>query len=256
MRLQQIRNATVIVESAGTRLLVDPWLENKGAGFTATCPWPERNVPSPLVNLPCSVDEVLENIDAVIVTHVHPDHFGKYDAAFFDHALPMFVQNKMDQDALAGWGFGNVQVISDTGISFGVLSLIRVPAQHGLTPELDCGPAMGVVTKAPEEPTLYLAGDTIWYPAVAKSLEDVHPDVTVLNCCGATLATRGRIIMDEEDVLKVCEVAPWTTVVASHMDTVNHGRVPRAYLRTFVDRLGIGKQVLIPKDGEWLTFAY
>ncbi len=62
MRLQQIRNATVIVESVGTRLLVDPWLENKGAGFTATCPWPERNVPSPLVNLPCFVDEVLENI--------------------------------------------------------------------------------------------------------------------------------------------------------------------------------------------------
>lgn len=235
--------------------MVDPWLEDKGAGFTAICPWPERNVPSPLVDLPCPVDEVLEDIDAVVVTHVHPDHFGEYDAKFLDHALPMFVQNEADQDTLASWGFSDVRVLSETGVSFGALSLIRVPAQHGLTPELDCGPAMGVIVKAPGEPTLYLDGDTIWYPAVAKTLQDFHPDIAVLNCCGATTVTRGRIIMDEEDVLKVCEAAPWTLVVASHMDTVNHGRVSRVFLRTFVDRLGVGKQVLIPDDGEWLTFA-
>ena len=35
---------------------------------------------------------------------------------------------------------------------------------------------------------------------------------------------------------------------------VNHGNVSRAYLRTFVDRLGVGGQVLIPADGEALEF--
>ena len=155
-----------------------------------------------------------------------------------------------------GRGFADVRVLLDAGTTFGALTLTRVPAQHGLTPATDCGPASGVVLTAAGEPTLYLAGDTVWCPELARTLERFRPEVTVLNCCGATMASRGRIIMDEEDVLKVCEVAPWTTVVASRMDTVNHGRVSRAYLRTFVDRLGIGKQVLIPKDGEWLTFAY
>ena len=111
-----------------------------------------------------------------------------------------------------------------------------------------------MVLTAAGEPTLYLAGDTVWYPEVARTLERFRPEVTVLNCCGATMASRGRIIMDEEDVLAVCLAAPWTRVVASHMEAVNHGNVSRAYLRTFVDRLGVGEQVLIPADGEQLEF--
>ena len=35
---------------------------------------------------------------------------------------------------------------------------------------------------------------------------------------------------------------------------VSHGNVSRAYLRAFVDRLGVGEQVLIPADGEVLEF--
>ncbi len=42
--------------------------------------------------------------------------------------------------------------------------------------------------------------------------------------------------------------------MASHMEAVNHGNVSRSYLRTFVDRLGVGEQVLIPADGEELEF--
>ena len=113
----------------------------------------------------------------------------------------------------------------------------------------------GVVFTAATEPTLYLAGDTVWYEGVAANLERFRPSVTVLNCCGATLRSRGRIIMDEEDVLAVCQAAPWTRVVASHMEAVNHGNISREYLRTFVDRLGVGKQVLIPADGETLEFT-
>ncbi len=50
------------------------------------------------------------------------------------------------------------------------------------------------------------------------------------------------------------EAAPWTRVVASHMEAVNHGNVSRAYLRSFTNRLGVGEQVLIPVDGETLSF--
>lgn len=147
-----------------------------------------------------------------------------------------------------------MRVLLDAGTTFGALTLTRVPAQHGLTPATDCGPASGVVLTAAGEPTLYLAGDTVWYPELARTLERFRPEVTVLNCCGATMASRGRIIMDEEDVLAVCQAAPWTRVVASHMEAVNHGNVSRTYLRTFADRLGVGEQVLIPADGEQLEF--
>lgn len=254
MRLRQIRNATLVIDYAGTRLLVDPWLEDAGSGMRATSPWPERNVPSPLVDLPCPVGEILDGVDAVLVTHVHPDHFEERTAVLLGHELPVYAQDERDAATIAGWGFANVRILSPEGSAHGALTLTRVPAQHGLVPAVDCGPASGVVLQAAGEPTLYLAGDTIWYPEVEQTLCRFHPEVTVLNCCGATLASRGRIIMDEEDVLAVCRAAPWTRVVASHLEAVNHGRVSRAYLRAFVDRLGVGEQVLIPADGERLAF--
>lgn len=254
MRIRQIRNATLVIDFGGSRLLVDPWFEEKGTGMLATSPWPERNVPSPLVDLPCPVEQIVQGVEAVVVTHVHPDHFEPHTAALLDHALPVFVQNQADLVTVESWDFSDVRILSDAGTPFGELTLTRVPAQHGLTPQTDCGPASGVVLQAPNEPTLYLAGDTVWYPEVARNLEQHHPAVTVLNCCGATLASRGRIIMDEEDVLAVCQAAPWTRVVASHMEAVNHGNVSRAYLRAFVDRLGVGEQVLVLQDGEVLSF--
>ena len=221
----------------------------------APSPWPEYNERrSPLVDLPCPVEEVLADVCAIVVTHVHADHFEAKTATLLDHTLPIYAQNEADRSVIESWGFVDVRVLSDEGSSFGTTTLTRVPAQHGLTPETDCGPASGVVLTAPDEPTLYLAGDTVWYEGVATSLERFRPAVTVVNCCGATLASRGRIIMDEEDVLAICRDAQWTRVVASHMEAVNHGNVSRTYLRTFVDRLGVGSQVLIPEDGEMLEF--
>ena len=35
MRIQQIRNATLKIEYAGQTVLLDPWLQDKGTGFSA-----------------------------------------------------------------------------------------------------------------------------------------------------------------------------------------------------------------------------
>lgn len=48
-------------------------------------------------------------------------------------------------------------------------------------------------------------GDTVYYKGVEQALEQYRPDVVVLNACGAELMGLGRLIMGDEDVLKVCE---------------------------------------------------
>ena len=125
MRIRQIRNATLVIDYAGSRLLVDPWFEAAGTGMLATSPWPERNVRSPLVDLPCTVEEVLDGIDAVVVTHVHPDHFEEHSAALMDHTLPLYVQNEADAAVIAAWGFTDVRLLLDEGATFGGLTLTR-----------------------------------------------------------------------------------------------------------------------------------
>ena len=61
MHIRQIRNATLVIDYAGSRLLVDLWLEAAGTGMLAKSPWPENDARrSPLVDPPCSVEEVLE----------------------------------------------------------------------------------------------------------------------------------------------------------------------------------------------------
>ena len=48
--------------------------------------------------------------------------------------------------------------------------------------------------------------------------------------------------------------APDATIVAVHMDAVNHMTLSREELAEFVQHEGIDEQVLIPADGESLSF--
>ncbi|BCL83261.1 hypothetical protein ccbrp13_57260 [Ktedonobacteria bacterium brp13] len=60
--------------------------------------------------------------------------------------------------------------------------------------------------------------------------------------------------MSADDVCHVCRAVPEALVVAVHMETVNHCVLSRAALRTRVAAEGLAQQVLIPDDGEVLTF--
>ena len=76
MKIQQIRNATIRIECAGKHFLIDPWFQKKGTGISAPSPDPEKaKIPSPTTELPFPVEQIMEGIDAMIVTHIHPDHF-------------------------------------------------------------------------------------------------------------------------------------------------------------------------------------
>lgn len=72
MKITQIRNATQIIEYAGKKFLIDPMLSDKGAwpGFEGTARSEIRN---PMVELSLDISTLLE-VDAIIVTHTHPDH--------------------------------------------------------------------------------------------------------------------------------------------------------------------------------------
>src|SRR4051812_20615994 len=72
MELRLLRHATLLVDVAGLRLLVDPMLDPAGARDpVAGTPNPRR---TPLVDLPLDPEDVVSGADAVLVTHLHADH--------------------------------------------------------------------------------------------------------------------------------------------------------------------------------------
>lgn len=257
MQIQQIRNATLVIGYAGKRFLVDPLLAEQGAypGFAGTA---NSHLANPLVGLPVPLSELLD-VDAVIVTHLHADHWDEAARRLLPRGLPIFAQNALDAEALRADGFVDVRVFGG-GAAFEGIALHRTGGQHGSDQVMAVigdrmGEVSGVVFRHPHEPTLYLAGDTVWNRHVEESLAVHAPDVVVLNCGDAQVPGLGAIIMDQQDIASVARAAPRATIIASHLEAVNHCVLSRAELRGFLETQGLQGRVLVPEDGEVCVFT-
>ncbi|MDS0526690.1 MBL fold metallo-hydrolase [Clostridium sp. SHJSY1] len=254
MKIRQIRNATIIVEYAGKKFLVDPWLQDKGKGIIAPSPDPEKNkIQTPIVDLPCSVEEILEGTDACIVTHIHPDHFTE---EYIPKEMMIIVQNREDEEKLKNIGFLNINVFNDNRMIIGDISLTKAEGRHGENEQVAVmmGDVCGIVFEHSSEEKLYIVGDSVWYEGIEKNLTDHKPDCVVLNACDARIEGLGRLIMNKEDVLAVYKAIPTAKVIISHMDTVNHAFLSRKELKSYLAENGMIDRVLIPDDGESYVF--
>ena len=115
-------------------------------------------------------------------------------------------------------------------------------------------PVSGFVLRAPGEPTLYVAGDTVWHPEVEAALDEHQPRVVVVNAGAARFNVGDPITMTAEDVARVCRHAPGAAVVAVHMEAINHCLLARDELRSYLERVGLSEQTLIPLDDERMSF--
>ena len=256
MHITQVRNATLIVEYAGVKFLIDPMLADKGSfpAFVRTA----NELPNPLVHLPMSIDAIID-VDAVIVTHLHKDHWDEKAEEVIPKAKPLFAQNIEDASYLEGRGFTNVDVLSSSSVFSGV-SLVKVRGQHGSDDVMNqlrdrLGHVCGVVFKHPDEDVLYIAGDTVWNDYVSSNLDEHQPKVVVLNAGDARINNAGPIIMGVEDVNNVALKAPYASIFATHLEAVNHAMLSRQELWEFAVQNGFSDRISIPQDGECITFS-
>jgi L-ascorbate metabolism protein UlaG (beta-lactamase superfamily) len=118
------------------------------------------------------------------------------------------------------------------------------------------GDVSGFVIAADGEPTVYLAGDTIWCDEVEAAITAHHPDVIVVNAGAARFVHGDPITMDVDDVVATCNAAPDAVVVAVHMEAINHCLLTRDALRAGVAAAGLDGRVLTPADGETLELSF
>lgn len=255
MKITQIRNATIIIEYNNTKFLIDPWLMPKNfmPGFDTAV---NANVRQPRVDLPFDIDKITK-VDAVIITHIHPDHWDEFAENALDKNIKIFVQSDFDKNYILSKGFSNVDILSSNGTEYNNITLYKTPTQHGkreiIKPICDSigmpYDAMGIIFNTTNEKKLYITGDTIWCDEVKNTIDEYNPDIIVVNACAATVISGDRLIMNIDDIKEVIKNAPNSTIIASHMDTVSHLTITRKDLNTFKEHNNV-HNLLIPEDGE------
>lgn len=252
VRIQLIRNATCRIRYAGRTLLLDPWLGDAGTmPAVNNSPNPRAN---PLVPLPVPAAQVVAGIDATLLTHTHFDHWDAVARELLPGNGTLFAQ-PADTARVTQAGFSDVRTV-DVTLDWAGITLTRTGGQHGRgAVGTRMGAVSGYVLSRRGSPTVYIAGDTVWCPEVADAIGTHRPDVILVNAGDAQFLEGGPIIMGVADVLRVCEAAPRATIVAVHLEAVNHCLLTRDRLRASVGRPSTTTTVLIPRDGEDLRIA-
>lgn len=251
MQIQLIRHATLRLQLGGVTLLVDPMLSDAEAMD------PIQNASNslriPLVPLPFQIADILKDVSAVLVTHTHRDHWDAAATESVPKSLPILCQPE-DEAKFREWGYVDVTPIRDS-VVFHNVEIARTGGQHG-TGEIGrkMAPVSGFALRAPGEPSVYVAGDTIFCPEVESALSRFMPVVTVVNTGAAQFLEGDPITMTAADVVKVCRRLPTTEVVAVHMEAINHCHLKRADLAEQLRRESLRERVRIPADGEICAF--
>jgi L-ascorbate metabolism protein UlaG (beta-lactamase superfamily) len=235
VRVTLVRSATVIVELAGKRILVDPMLDDVGA--RPPIEGTRNPVANPTAPLPFPAEDIVRGLDAVIVTHRHRDHLDATAEQLLPRDVPVLCQPE-DEGALRALGLQALPV--DDARQWQGLTITRTPARHG-SGEIAAllAPVSGFVID-----DLYLAGDTVWYEEVEETIARHQPRVAVVNAGGAKFTEGGLIVMGVDDVREVAARVP--AVIAVHLEALNHCFLTRTELRRSIP------EVLVPEDGETL----
>ena len=218
MKVQLVRNATLLLDSSQGRILVDPML--RAAGTSPPIENTPNPRPNPLVELPMTPEEVLEDVDLCIVTHLHRDHFD--DLIPLD--LPILTQPE-SADELRSRGHTNVRTHHP-----------EIPMTRGRHGTGEIGRALGPVSGWVVD-GVYIAGDTILCDEVHEARERYEPRATIVNGGGARFLDGDPIVMTAAEVAQL-----EGTVVVVHLEAINHCLEPRsAYTGA-----------IVPLDGEVL----
>lgn len=265
MTIHHLRSATFIIESKDKFILIDPMLCKKGElpAFSYLKHSFQKN---PIVNLPKNSDELLNKVTHCLITHsqkwgiellTHLDHLDptgrefllqnntpitslKKDGSFFKkHKLNITKELEYwkEEDYLDG-------------------KIMAIPAKHGhgFWHNFMANGA-GYLLNLPDEPSIYISGDTVLTDDVRKVLKEFQPQITVVASGNASMDIGGDILMSMDEIIEFIKLSP-SKVIANHLEALNHCPLTRVQLKNELEKHGLLDKVFIPNDGESITIEY
>ena len=249
MKLQLWRNATIQLKIHNTRFLIDPMLGHKAS--LGEFPWTEDGQKNPLVDLPFTDEELieaLEVIDAVVVSHLHPDHWDKAAVMLLEQSKRIYCPEKLIQ-AIRSFGFTNVREITDP-LAHDNISIHVTDGQHG---QGEIGEKMGEVKGFVFEymnQRIYIAGDTIWCDEVKAAIDQYQPAHIIVAGGAATFAMGSPVTMTFEDIEALCAYTKKAKVWVTHLESISPCTQDRKFINQAIENSGLKGRCRVLEDGE------
>ncbi|MFP5347414.1 MAG: MBL fold metallo-hydrolase [Actinomycetes bacterium] len=252
--LQFVGTATTLLRLGSFTLLTDPNFLHRGERAYLGYGLSSKRRTEPALQ-----PDALPQLDAVLLSHLHGDHFDRVARRRLDHALPV-VTTPQAERRLRRWGFSQAQALQtweSHELTRGdeVLRLTSVPGVHGPGPLARLLPqVMGTVlelTSGDSRPfRLYISGDTLYRDWLAQVTERVGPlDAAVVHL-GGTRILGILVTMDgEQGADLVGRLRPKITVPV-HFDDYGVFRSPRSDFEEQWSQRGLPGELRTVERGE------
>jgi L-ascorbate metabolism protein UlaG (beta-lactamase superfamily) len=237
-----VGHSTHLLCVKGKRLLTDPWFYDPAFGSV-------EHSPAPAV-----APDGLGTLDAILVSHDHPDHadLRALDRMSDKSRTEVLVATEELGRQIRGLGFSGVHVLRvGEKFSLGELEIFGVPAVHDVV-------EIGFVVD-----DIYFAGDTRLTEALPAIKEQHRPHLALLPVDGTRIRTGGKWVMTPEDAVSAAEILGVSRVIPSHAEARFFDPLVKHLLTTTVSEPGRKFSELVartlpkvtctlPQPGEWV----
>jgi L-ascorbate metabolism protein UlaG (beta-lactamase superfamily) len=263
LSMQFIGNATTLLRCGPFTLLTDPNFLHRGQRAYLGFGLSSRRLTEPAIQA-----GDLPRLDAVVLSHLHGDHWDRIARAKLDRGLPV-VTTPHAARRLQGWhrfrhSVGLRTWESHTLVKDGaLLRITSMPGRHApgsaqwLLPPvmgslLEFGPANGEVWFR-----LYITGDTLMFDGIqqiAHRTPDI--DLAVLHLGGTTLPGGLVVTMDGAQGADLVETIRPATAVPVHYNDYTVMKSPLDDFRCELERRGLSDRATYVAPGETHAFGH
>lgn len=241
--LNWIGGPTTVIELGSFKILTDPMFSKKGKKAFLISKHPSTGEENIYIERNSEPNlETTNNIDVLLISHLHADHFDKEAREKIDKKTISIVPQS-NFEIMKQWGFNQLKsmVWGDTIIEHKgneKLQIIAVEAMHAGNENLnhDLGIVNGYIIEYIVdnniEYRIYWSGDTVWFDEIVQLKKFGRIDLFIPNmgAVGADGAI-GRRGMNSEDCYRIVKTIEPKIVIPIHHSTFSHYIEPISELK-------------------------